>query len=1018
MAILLFGQDNPAQPYLRHYPKDFSPVPTSGGGPLTVMRGAYSNRFNHEFRARLTGADITASKFRLWFGLRKNTSVYPTAAPFPDSYFQNYYTGDLQILEANRPTVNNQINTMVSVGTSKVWVQGTVAVQNVGSDTYIFRVDGWQHFVPIIEEETTNNLLDVAKTFFANQESTKFVFRIETFNNLNQKISDTDAGYLAQSTIEGNSSYLSGSYPIRWGYVGSLNSTERIVFLPNTLMASLNAFSRNGNSVTLKINQPFGRGTSSTDDRMQIMFCKRKSKYNLDISRNMNENISYEWVIINISNGYQLPYNSSGNLYLLSATNSYKVTLSNNDTLITVEFNLNGVSIDDYYMFVNYSNADGVAYTVDGRGGKQSIYVAYFPPNIPVPLAIDKYFKLNQPIEYSFERNIFDFDYNPSAFSPNVEMVASEVEAALGFPNFLERNKILNSQLKIDLEHKGYPIIQNASFTPNEWDKNNIKGYITGASGYLYEYKDSLISQLCGEFYIPFKDLQLTPAALDGYTAKESNVCFGAMAFRYEENGVLKYYYANYYTTTFQNAGYRPESQFAFLPSFKILFLLGEIFKNLGFVFEHDIIDERRLLVIGSNKLFNAEPSGILPNLAMKDYLPELKLAEFLEMCRKTFGCIFDFLPNKKIKMISYSNLLNLNVQSPSNWTEKIASDLQGRRVENQNYAFGFEKSQNDIIQKDNSDGLGNYVYAGSVILDNQLPSPTVELKESKSVFLVESENKYYYVGLNESAVYQWQLLADGHLRRGDNQNNVEGLYSKFAIPRTSKTLIFQINGLSITNQSGKIKIAFPQTLAAADLLATDLIQVITPESYANGYVTIFDYNTSNNHIVLTQNFVQNESGVTIEIKRNLNHFVSNFGFDLMFRKNRVLEAEQLNSFPKVEAPAWVGLYLGMTARSDGSLYPTLLSSNYSILGTKLANIALRFFGNDNLYDLAWSRLAGIEKEEYRCKIKLDLLDIVSGFPIYFRYKGSVLVFKKITYTVSSEKIGLAELEFYKLFYS
>lgn len=1016
MAILLGFQDNDSNPYILNYPKDFSSVPTAGGTTLTILRGTYAQRFNHEFRARLTDLDADASKFRLWFGLQKNTTVYPSAPPIPDNYFSNYYTGLPQIFEVNRPTVIGQINTMFIIG-SKIADQGTITVENVGSDSYIFRVDGWQHFAPVVEEETTNNLIDVAKTFFSNQDSIKFIFRIESYNSLNQKISDSDSSFLAQVKPEGTSTLYSGGLFNRWGRVGHIDSTEVSVFAPNPLISSFSSFEKNNNSVILKINNLL-QSSSFIDEKIQIMFCKKKSKFNLDFSKTLNENIGFEWVLIKVIDGYQLPYSSSGNLYLLSATNAYKVSLSYSNTLITVEFNLNGVSIDDYYMFVNYSNIDGVTYIADGRSGKQTIYVAYFPPNIPVPLAIDKYFKLNQPIEYSFERNIFDFKHNPSAFSPNVEMVASEVEAALGFPNFLSRNKILNASLKIDLEHKGYPIIQNAQFTPNEWDVNNVKGYITGASGYLYDYKDSLISQLCGEYYIPFKDLQLTPLALDAYTDKESNICFGAMAFRYEENGLLKYYYANYYTTTFSNLGYRPESQFAFLPSFKILFLLGEIFKNLGFFFEHDIIDDRRLLVIGSNKLFNAEPSGILPNLAMKDYLPDLKLAEFLEMCRKTFGCIFDFQPNKRIKLISYSNLLNKSVQSPSDWTDKIASNIQGRSVENVNYAFGFEKSGNDIIQKDNSDSLGNYIYAGSVVLDNQLPSPTLELKEGKSVFLVESENKYYYVGLNASAVYEWQLLADGHLRRGDNQKNIEGLYSKFSIARTSKILIFEYDGLTIDNDGGKIRLNFRESLSSADILVGDMIQVVSPESYANGFVNIFGYDATNRKVTLNQAFNQNESGVKIEIKRNLNHFVSNFGFDLMFRKNRILEAEQLGSFPKVEAPAWVGLYLGMAARSDNSLYPTLLPSNYNILGGKLANLGLRFFGNDNLYDLAWSKLACIKKEEYKCKIYLDLSDLTKSFPFYFYRENDLFVFKKITYTISAEKIGLAEIEFYKLFES
>lgn len=1008
MAILVGFGVNASAPLFINHPEDFSAViTTGGGGPATIQLGAYCQQVRHRFNFKLTSLDLTtATKIRLKYGMLPNNFIYNTSQPLPNNLFQNQVTQESQIYEINLPQIiNGNEEIMLPVGASKSWTSGTISVQRTASDIWLIMMKGIIHFAPVIEEETTNNIPNTDLSFFKANQSCKLVFQIETYNSINQLVSNSDASFLSQVQPSTPGVYLSGGFFNRSGFVGHLDSTDNYSRPP---LMSLLSFSKNGNQIEIKLNSVLGNSGTPNWRLLQIIFLKKTSKFSFDPNLNFIQNLKMEWVIVRadvFTN--QNPISTSPSNYILKANGNYVVAYASN--VYTLKFDINSFNTDDYYIFINHSNINGVAYTF-GTAGRTCVFCAYFPPTIAPTLKINKGVKINQKIEITQDREYFNFDSTTNEFAPEINLVAQDVEANLKFPNNWYRPNKMSDDQPIDIYHKGFPIITNLKLRLEEWDKNTVKGSALGASGLLNDYAQSFISDIVGQYYLPTAGQVVL--ALSAYLGKNEPVTFPTINYCYlDQQGLRKNLFVNFY----QNGAFSGTG--TFVPVIKTVFILEQIFKNLGWEFTHDLTDHRKYICTISNVALRVNTDSTLLNIYIKDYLPNVTFSKFIADCRKLFCGWFDFdNRRKKVTFVSFQNLFGSTFKQNNytDFTHKI-QNIFGRKSDQQNFIFGFENSNLDILQKDNKTNLENYVYFTSVL--DTLPSPTLEIKQSRLLYLVLKTNQYYYVDLVDG-VYKWLLWSDGNLKYNSEGTDIT---PSMMVPRTSNVTITEFDGLSISNSGGNIRITFAVNVQTLGILSTDLVQIITPDAYAGSFVNITNSIGANTkHIDINQTYIQNESGVKIQVYRQHDIIFANIGVDLNGRKNRTFSSpEELANPATIESPHYVAIYQGLQRRQNSATdtYPFIAGSNYNILGTKTSvNLALRLYGVDSIYQY-YELLDRVQVEQYRAKVTFSALDIAKSLDYYFRFQSILFLLKRATYQIGSNELGEGEIEFYKLFF-
>ena len=1010
MPVLVGGGVNASSPVFINFPTDFSQTITTSGGSTTIQRGCDYMRSNHTINFKLTGTDLTnATKVRFKFGIVPNSYIYNTAQPMPNAIFQNQITAENQIYEANLPQIiNGNEEIMIPVGISKSWITGIITIQRTASDIWFIRAKGIIHFA-IVDEMTTNNLPDITKTIFNNNQSYKLAFQIETYNSLGQFISNSDASFYAQVSPQPSpSGYVLGGFLNRVGFVGFLGESSENFSRPP--LSTLNSFQKNGNQIIIKINSVLGNSGTINWRLFQIILHKKTSKFTFNPNLTFLENLKYEWVIVRADvSSLQNPISTSPANYLLQANGNYSVTYAAN--IYTISFNINNLNIDDYYVIVNHSNTDGMAYTL-GTAHRTSIFCAYLQSTVAPAFKINQGVRIAKKIEVTQDREYFNFETTNNEFAPNFDLVARDVEANFKFPNNLARYRKISENQPIEIYHKGFPIFKNMNLRLEEWNENTVSGSGLGASGLLADYAGTLINEIVGQYYLPVAGQVVL--ALSAYLGQNEPITFPTMNYCYlDQQGLRKNLFVNFY----QNGNFSGTG--TFVPAIKTIFILEQIFKTLNWTFTHDITDDRKHICSISNVAVRLNTNSTLLNIYVKDYLPNVTFSKFIADCRKLFCGWFEFDNRRKIvTFTSYKNMFSSDYQQNNNvdYTSKINQLITGRKLDKLNFIFGFENSNLDILQKDNKTDVENYKYFGSVV--DTLPSPTLEIKQARLLYLVLKTNQYYYVDI-VNGVYQWLLWSDGNLKINKTGTDIT---PNMMVPRTSSVTITEFDGLSISNSGNSIRINFAVNVQTLGILNTDLVQIIVPDVYAGNFVNITNNIGANTkYIDINQTYIKNESGVKIQVYRQHDIIFANLGVDLNGRTNRTFSSpEELANPATIECPHYVAIYQSLQRRTNSATdtYPFAAGSNYNILGAKTSiNLALRLYGIDSIYTY-YELLDKVQIEQYRAKVTFNALDITKAIKHYIKFKNMLFLLKRATYQIGSNTIDEGEIEFYKLFFN
>jgi hypothetical protein len=481
----------------------------------------------------------------------------------------------------------------------------------------------------------------------------------------------------------------------------------------------------------------------------------------------------------------------------------------------------------------------------------------------------------------------------------------------------------------------------------------------------------------------------------------------------------------------------------AILPVPRLLFVIDELIKALGFTVQYNFSTEHfyKILLLTHqaadrpwrvNEMIGELHDRVhyyhlYADILYGESLPAITVSDFLKALRINFGLRFTWEANGICQLDLVRDLV---LSKDSIDISAYANPKPVRKEETNKFRFGFAKSGSG---KD-ADSISDYRLKPAVLLFANLPA--ADELSANHCRLVLTQNKYYvvkYDGMQwqwvpTATVFHSELTGDKELSSPlspvemvDNATVI--MYAELPADGSTYPPTEKENIPVVDFALDKFNLDRALAFTVSDGLPwVDQIRIVDPPEFKTDWMPLehttflskswyhFKAQTEDGYGIRRP---YNATGVKLEIKKR-------FGFQVPF----IPESGSSNAYNiKNNAfPAYMAFYHGKTPRLDKEGFTELASSsNYDSKGNRLAPFALRFNGDDGLVDYFWSDalalLQDTETVQYTALLPVSFLRNYNGRK-KLRIKDAVYLPKQIKYRLSSDALIECSLELRQLRYN
>lgn len=602
------------------------------------------------------------------------------------------------------------------------------------------------------------------------------------------------------------------------------------------------------------------------------------------------------------------------------------------------------------------------------------------------------YLQPNASIAIEIFSNLMDLDFLNGSKSLSFSLPTDPNAKLFNFAHSVANGNLnIFEEYPARIDFAGNMLFQG-KFKLTSADRKTYKGNFKFDLSEIVEFRDKSIRDILNDEKHNFQSQDL--AELNNYLISSSNVVFPTIKMN------------NNLYNRYVNGAFVTESDYkrgSFIPFLKVKYILELLLKKIGYRLENSLwtaqtpdfdkvtIWNNRELACELTVSYQQEEIDTGENVwtneysivnlylpkffYLKNHVPNLTLADFINSLRKFFGIlpVFD-TKFKTVKLYFIKDILGDNEYI--DWTEKANPFPEVANNDYKGLTFAFKRDEKDELIKDQIKEA-NYTRLADV---NTFADITLDMllnDEFFAVRFVKAENKFYQKRIYLGAWIPSYVPYHDNILDADFDEAKEKVETAFS--PVNKSVKLQYKGGK--NASGEAKI-ISGTGGALRIVH------INPFTDNNGSVEL---TKSKNHRL---NFPTN-------ITANAASYIE-LGNDITFREEEsgvewtryapttqpILEVETPETRPLLDKPienpdfaARLFIYHGLQEAADSAIqYPYASSDIYSPKGTQISEFGLYWSGDNGLLEYFFDKFIQLKKYGFPVtyKLRLSLNDILT----------------------------------------